>query len=144
MCRYVSAEEFRERLYKVFGDGYKYPFLEKEFVSTKSTITAVCPIHGTFRKKAADIAYSKTGCIRCSPIRAYYARRHGVGTSSVLKFMRNFYAYIDEKREKQDIQIMALLNMIQRKNGEFSYKSLDDVQNMEIRELYRIYESEKL
>lgn len=62
----LSLEEVLVRLNDLFkGNGYKYPYIEKEYYSrTGSEITVVCPIHGEFKKKL-NLLLMGYGCSTC-------------------------------------------------------------------------------
>ena len=94
--KYVATlEEINEKISTIFEDSYKFPHIETEYVSTRSIITAICPIHGEFKVKLKDILTSKTGCQKCAPERSRLSRKHGQEES--LKMMIKTYTTINKR-----------------------------------------------
>jgi len=58
----LTQKQYIDRCLNVFGN--KYDYSEVEYKNTKSPITIICPIHGTFKKEAGEFLRSK-GCYKC-------------------------------------------------------------------------------
>lgn len=76
----MKKEEFIFIAKKHHGNKYDYSLLPDEF-STKSKITIVCPIHGSFEQKAGNHIYGRfNGCPFCGKeVRRDKTYRHYVG-----------------------------------------------------------------
>ena len=61
-----SIDKIKNEIYKVHGDKYQYPYLENEYVTSKSKITIICPIHGEFKQSYNKHVNREQGCPICS------------------------------------------------------------------------------
>ena len=59
-----------------FGCLYKFPYIELEYIDSKSKITAICEEHGLFTTTFDNIVNMNTGCQTCARIRTVLARRN--------------------------------------------------------------------
>lgn len=72
-----TLSEVKLKIQHIFGNSYDYPNLKKECVNLKSTITAVCPIHGKFKIRLQHLIVHELGCHKCEPMRSALSREYG-------------------------------------------------------------------
>lgn len=90
-CGYASVDEkrykkpfsdFLKKAYGKFGD--RFVFLDKkEYYYDNETISAVCPVHGNFKRKAGSFLKSLYGCPECG--RSSAGQRGKLTTNEVVK-----------------------------------------------------------
>ena len=61
-----SIDKIKNEIYRVHNDKYQYPYLESEYVTSKSKLTIICPLHGEFKQSYNKHVSHQQGCPICS------------------------------------------------------------------------------
>ena len=98
MSKLLSIADAKSLVKSVHGNSFELPDFETEYKTNMSMVTIVCPIHGEAIVKFYGLTYSKTGCPKCSSLRAIISRKHD--REYGLQEMVRFYTYIKSLSSK--------------------------------------------
>lgn len=59
-----TLEQFIDQAKAIFGERYDYS--KVVYVNNHTKVTIICPIHGEFQKRPADMTVKRSGCAKCT------------------------------------------------------------------------------
>lgn len=120
--RTKTKEQVLEDLKQIHNNKYSFPYIDEEYVNSRSKITALCPKHGKFVISINKLI-SGHGCIKCANEKNGKSKRFTIEQFKEKSYKKHGLKYIYPHLEEELETAQSFITIICPEHGEFKQKS---------------------